>query len=208
MEWSSFDLSNFLAVGPILFSLAGAVAVPEVVSYFRESKIPISSLKQSLILGAVLPALVYFLFVIGIIDLSVNVSEDAVSGLIGNIPLFVLVAIGILGFLSLISSYIIIGLNASRIFNYDLSLPNWLSKILVMFVPIILYLSGFQNFIESVSFIGKIFLPLEAIFIIFMWLKADKKAEMPPILVGKRAFLFAPLILAVFFVVLIYGILM
>lgn len=206
LKWLPPDLSNFLVVGPILFSLAGAVAVPEIVSYFRESKIPLGYLKKSLIFGTAVPTFVYFLFIIGVISLSVYVSEDAVSGLISNVPLPVLAAIGILGFLSLISSYIVIGLNVRRIFNYDLFLPNWLSKLLVIFIPISLYFAGFRNFIESVSFVGKFFLPLEVIFILLIWIRANRKAEMPPLLVGRRAFLFVPVILAVFFVVLIYAI--
>lgn len=201
-----FDLSNLIVVGPILFALGGRVAVPEIINYFRETKTPLSFLKKSLIVGILGPAVVYFLFVIGILGLSGVVAEDAVSGLIGQVASPVLIAIGVLGLLSLISSYIVIGLNASRIFNYDLAFPNWLSRSLVIFVPPILYFVGFQNFIVLISFLGGVFLPLESIFVLFMWLKANKKSETPPILIGKQVKMIVPVLLLIFFIVLIYAI--
>lgn len=205
-EWT-FLPSNFLAVGPLIFALSASVAVPEMVSYFRESKIPLTYLRRSLILGTFLPAVVYFLFAVGIIGLSPSVSGDAVSGLINKVPAFILGALGILGFLSLVSSYIVIGLNTRRIFQYDLSAPSWLSKILVIFTPIIFYILGFRNFIEAVSFVGRIFLPLESILIIFIWLSARQKLKTPSFLTGRWSLLAAPVVLAAFFIVLIYAIL-
>lgn len=161
-------------VGPILFALSGALVVPEVVSYFRESKMSLARLKLSLALGGILPAVAYLIFIIGILGLSGAVSEDAVSGLIGRTPDLILGLLGTLGLLSLISSYIAIGLNARRILEYDLSLSkNW-SKLIIVFLPIILYFLGLQNFIYAVTLVGLIFLPLEIVFIILMWLKARR----------------------------------
>lgn len=209
VNWGNFDLSqvrDFALVGPVLFSLSGSLAVPEVISYFRESKTPLVYLKKSLVLGSFLPALVYAGFVIGILGLSAIPSEDAVSGLIDKVPAAVLVLMGILGFLSLISSYIVIGLNSRRIFEYDLGLPGLVSRGLVIIIPLILYFSGFQSFIGLVDFIGSVFLPLESIFIIFMWLQANKKSEMPAMLVGKPAIASIPVLLLIFVTALIYAI--
>jgi len=206
IEWGNIDVSKFLAVGPILFALSGTLAVPELISYFRESNIPISFVKKSLTVGAIIPAVAYGAFVVGILGLSKFVSEDAVSGLVGGVPAYFLVLIGILGFLSLISSYIIIGVNAKKILQYDLYLPKWLSAMLVIFVPIALYFLGFRDFIKSVSFVGSVFLPLESIFIIFMWINANKKSANPSIFVGRFLKMAIPVLLLVFFISLIYAI--
>lgn len=168
----NLNLGQLAAVGPILFALSGALVVPEVASYFRESKTGFSSLKTALALGGILPAIAYLIFVIGILGLSEAVSEDAVSGLIGSVPTAILILLGILGFFSLISSYIAVGLNARRILEYDLSLSRNLSKLIIVFTPLILYFLGLQNFIQAVTLVGLIFLPLEIVFIILMWLKA------------------------------------
>ena len=204
--WDDINLSKFLVVGPILFALSGAIAVPEVVSYFRETNTPISFLKNSLSLGAILPAIIYAGFIAGVLGLSESVTEDAVSGLAARLPIWLLALVGVLGFLSLISSYIVIGLNARRILEYDLSLPGFVSRLLVIFIPVGLYLVGFQSFIGLVSFVGLIFLPLESIFIIFMWLKANKKLATPPILVGRIVKNSVLLLLLVFIMTFIYAI--
>jgi len=198
------DISKFLVAGPILFALSGSLAVPEVVSYFRESKIPLSYLKQSLVLGGFLPIIAYIMLVLGIWGSSPVVSEDAVSGLIGQVPMSVLSLMGILGFLSLISSYIVVGLNTRRILEYDLNFSKWLSRILVIVMPLALYFAGLKSFIDLVSFIGLIFMPIESIFIIFMWLGANKKSEMPSMLVGRAVRSGIPILLLLFISVIIY----
>lgn len=206
INWQ-FDLSNLILVGPILFALAGRVALPEMMSYFKESKIPLGFFRKAVIWGMVVPALVYLLFVVGILGLSFPVAEDAVSGLVGQVSMPVLAAIGILGLLSLISSYIIIGFDTARILKYDLFVPDWLSKGLVVFVPPALYFLGFKSFIGMVTFLGGVFIPLGSIFVLLMWLKAKKKLAVPPVLVGKFIPKSIPILFLIFFIVLIYVIL-
>src|SRR3989344_6445924 len=66
----SMGSNMFYAIGPILFALSGTLAVPEVVSYFKESEVSLKFLKKSLALGSFLSALAYAGFVVGIIALS------------------------------------------------------------------------------------------------------------------------------------------
>lgn len=200
------DLSKFLAVGPILFSLSGILGVTEIVSYFREAKIPVSFLRNSLILGGAIPMIAYGAFVIGIIGLSSTVSQDSVSGLAGSLHPFLLGTIGVLGLLALISSYVVVGENIRRIIRYDLSFPDMIGGIAAVFAPVIIFFMGFQNFIGAVSFVGMVFLPLESILIILMWLKMNKSTELPPILIKKWMQVFIPVILMVFLTALIYAI--
>jgi len=206
IDFNRLDLSKFLAVGPILFALSGTLAIPELINYFRNAQVPVSLVKKSAALGALIPFVVYGLFVMGVLGLSGTVSGDAVSGLIGAVPGFLLGLVGLLGILSLLSSYIVVGLNARHVLEYDIKLPKIISILAVLLLPLTLYFSGFQNFVGTISFVGAVFLPLEIIFIVFMWLRAEKKSEMPPILVGKYIRFFIPPILVVFFMVLIYGI--
>ncbi len=203
ISWGIVDISKFLAVGPILFALAGILTLPEFISYFREANIPLSFIRKSLFIGATAPAIAYGAFVLGVLGLSGSVSEDAVSGLIGNAPSYYLALLGILGYLSLTSSYIMVGMNVRKMFNYDLHFPKLLSMVLVIFSPISLYLFGFKNFIGSVSFVGSVFLPLEIIFIIFMWMNANKKLVNPPIFVGRLLKMLIPVLLVIFFAVLL-----
>ena len=171
----AFNLQNiFLPYGAVLFALVGRVAIPAVVSYFQKIKQPLVEIKKPIILGTLLPSLIYLLFVLGILGLSRVVSEDAVSGLTGQVPQGVLTLVGIFGLISLWSSYIVIGLDIKNALKYDLKFPKILAGLTVIILPALLYFWGFQNFLTLVSLIGGIFIALEGVFIALMWLKARK----------------------------------
>jgi len=83
----SFSLKNiFLPYGVILFSLMGRVAIPTIINYFQkiEPGSRTSFVKKSIILGTLIPAFVYLLFIFGVLGLSGAVSEDAVEVRTGN----------------------------------------------------------------------------------------------------------------------------
>lgn len=186
-DWGKF----LLPLAPILFSLAGRQAIPDLVKLNGDYKKPI-------FFGVVIPAIVYLIFVLSIWALSPVVTQDAVSGLVGNVStLVVLAVVGFFGILSLISSYGTVGMDVYESLEFDLKFPLWLRASLIIFGPLVLYFAGLQSFITLVSFVGGIFLALEGIFIVWMWRKATKKPLS----------LLATLTLAVFVVALIYEIL-
>ncbi len=170
-----FSLKNILLpYGAILFSLSGRVAIPAVISYFQKTKQSPVKAKKPIILGTLLPPLVYAMFIFGVLALSGGVSEDAVSGIIGRIPPDILALIGVFGLVSLWSSYIIIGLNVRDALKMDLKLSASLTGLLVVVLPPLLYFWGFQGFLSLVGVVGGIFIALEGIFIAWMWLKASR----------------------------------
>lgn len=171
----AFNFQNiFLPYGAVLFSLAGRVAIPAVVSYFQKIKQPLVEIKKPIILGTLLPFPIYLLFVFGIWGLSEVVSQDAISGLVGQIPKEILALIGVFGLISLWSSYIVIGLDVKNSLKFDLKFSKILAGLTVIILPLLLYFFGFQSFLTLVSLIGGIFIALEGIFIALMWLKARK----------------------------------
>ncbi len=196
--------SSLLPLAPVLFALSGRVAIPSLVDYFNARKLP--TLKRAIVWGTVVPALVYTLFVLGILMISPVPSEDAVSGLIGILPQWALAVIGVLGLFSLYSSYIVVGLDVKNILSYDIKLPSILSVLIVIGMPIALYFSGFHNFIALVSFTGGIFLSFEGMFIIAIWLRANKILEAPPILFKKKFFVPAMFLFSVFATAMVYEI--
>lgn len=185
-NWSSF----LFPLGPILFSLAGRQAIPDVVRLD-------GNYKKTIFWGVFISALVYLLFILSVLALSPAVTEDAVSGLNGNVPGFLFLGmIGFFGVLSLLSSYGTIGRDVYETLEFDLRLPFWLRFSLVVFGPIALYFAGLQDFIELVGIVGGVFLSLEGILIVWMWLKATgRKLSLPVILLG-----------SIFLVALIYEI--
>ncbi len=201
-----FNLNSLGVIGPVLFALSGVMTIPEVVAYFRESSSPLKFLKRSLLLGGFLPALGYGAFVLGIVGLSKTVSADSVSGLIGQIPEWFTIFLGILGFLSLTSSYVLVGLNTRHILEYDFSFSPGLARFLVIFIPPLLYLSGIRGFTEAVSFTGSVFIPLEIILLIFIWLKANKLRPTNDFFASSFTKSTLPFLFVIFLIALVYAI--
>lgn len=200
----SFGHNPFAAIGPILFALSGTLAVPEIISYFKESGVPLNFLKKGLVLGSFLSALAYTAFVVGILGLSKVVSDDAVSGLVGSAPAWLLMVLGILGFLSLISSYIVVGLNVRKILEYDFNFSEKVAMFSVVFIPPLLYFLGIQDFIKAVSFMGSVFIPFEILLLTLIWIKMDKLRPKNDLFSRKFIKFFLPVIFAIFSIVLVY----
>ena len=197
---SSLTLFNpafvFLPYGVVLFALSGRVAIPSVVNYFRDKKDNLTKSKLPIVLGTLTPAAIYLVFVLAILSLSSLVSPDSVSGLMGNLPPIMLWLLGILGFLSLWSTYIVISQEIERSLEYDFNFHKVLSRFVVIFVPIVLYFSGFNNFLALVSIAGGVFISFESILIVWMWLKAFR---------GQRSLIFKKLNPALpYFLILIF----
>lgn len=165
-----------LPFGPLLFALSGRVAIPSTVAYFKLPGVGhrTSHIPPVIIAGTVVPAALYALFVVGVIGLSPLVAPDALSGLSGLHPA-ILTAVGILGLLALWSSYFVVGIDVRAILHFDLKWRPLATAALVLAAPLTLYLLGFQSFIGLVSLVGGIFLGLEGLLIIALWLAARKK---------------------------------
>ncbi len=198
-----------LPLGPILFALGGRVAIPALVKYFKIPGIGHQRhlLKRAIIAGTVIPAIVYGLFVLGILGLSKQVSQDSVSGLIGQVSPVFLAVLGILGILALWSSYIGVGSDINTTLLYDLKFPRSARLLLVIVGPLLLYFLSSQNFINLVGLAGGIFLPLEGIFMVVMWLIANKRLTKKSELLNNGKILGAIIATIVFVIALSYQLL-
>lgn len=193
---------NFLLPLPaILFALSGRVAIPSVVKYFKGSNG--ASIKKTILWGTLLPAGVYALFVVAILGLSPAVTPDSVTGLAGNVAPFILILVGVLGLLSLWSSYILVGLDVKNTLRYDLKLSHFTAAFSVIAAPIILYLVGFTNFLLLVSFVGGVLLAVEGILVIAIWLRLEQISVYPSRLFKKYHPILTVLLVAVFLAALV-----
>lgn len=172
----------FLPFGPMLFSLAGRPAISKVMEKYRQVKAGGKNLSLNKVIfwGTVIPAVVYFLFAVSILRLNPEPSAEALNSL-GFLPPAILILLGLLGLLTLWTSYFIIGANIKDILRIDLKKPAWFGAFAVLATPLILYFLGFKNFLPAVSLTGGIFLSLEGIFVITMWRKAFPQNPWRPV---------------------------
>jgi len=179
----SLDVINldksFLLYGIIFFSLTGLSAVPEVREYFkkREGRL----FKRSIIVGTMIPAVFYLVFMVGVIGISgAYTSDEAINGLGRILGNKVLLLGSILGFLATITSFWAVGLTLKKIFWYDYGVNKHVAWGIACFIPLAFYIIGVTNFIPVIEVVGGILGGIEGSILVAIYLKAKKQGDRVP----------------------------
>src|SRR3989338_8321765 len=187
----------FLPFGPLLFSFAGRSALGSVVEVWREAKSKLRrfSIKSAITAGVFIPAAVYILFIFSVLKIAPAASEDAISALL-FLPLYAKTIIGIVGFLTIWTSYVMLESNVKNILVYDARVPKILAFGIPLVFPLVLFAAGFNNFLETISIAGGVFVAIESIVVVWMWRSAFKNSPRRPLtiplfLIFGIAFLYA-----------------
>lgn len=178
-NFSFFDWRYlFLAYGVIFYSFLGSSALPEMRQILRGQE---RRFKPAIFWGIFIPAVLYLIFSLAIVGVSgPQTSEEAIDGLIPFLGGEVVKLGAVFGFLAVFSSFIVLGLNLKKVFQFDLKLNHWLSWFLVAVVPLALFLIGIQNFISVIIVVGVVMGGLEGILLVLIYKKADKTGDRRP----------------------------
>ena len=184
----------FLPYGAVLFSLWGAALIPEVEEMLKENK---KLLRKIIPIAILIPILVYLFFIFLILGITrPQTTESALIGL-RNVLGDGIVSLALLfGLLTTFTSFIALGLTLKKVFWYDLKIGRNLAWAITCFIPLFLFLIGFQSFINVISVVGGVMIGIEAILILLMYRK---------VFPGKNKFLIFPLAL-IFLVGIVYEI--
>jgi len=168
----------FLPYGAVLFSLVGSSIIPEVKELLIHKN---KNLKKVIILATLIAAFIslFFTFLI----LSITGSEttpEAITGLKDYLTKGIVVLVLIFGILANFTSFLTVGLTFKKMLWYDFKINKNLSWTIACFLPLILYLFGFNDFIKIISLSGGFFLAISAILIIFIYFKAKIKGDLEP----------------------------
>ena len=159
----------FLPYGAILFSLWGTGLIPEVEEMLGSNK---GLLKKVVTITTLSVAAVYLLFIFLILSITGSqTTESALVGLGGFLPkgiFFLAISIGVI---TTFTAFISQGIFLKEVFMYDLKIKPFAAWVFTCFVPLILFLLGFDSFILLISFIGAVFLGINGIFILQMYKK-------------------------------------
>jgi len=172
----------FLPYGAILFSLAGRTAVPALLGYFRNNGKPVKAAKAAIILGSMVPAALYLLFILSILAISPSVSEDSITGVREALPSWVVSLLTVLGLIAIWSTYIVIGRDVKKSLFYDFKFPDFFAGAAVVAVPLGLYLLGLRELVPLISVAGGVFIGLEGIFVLLMWRQASQVPASAPLI--------------------------
>jgi len=162
----------FIPYGVALFSLSGIGAVPEIKELLGRRK---NLLPYAVVVGLLVIITIYVSFSFAVIGVTgTATTQAAFEGLIPVLgPTFRIVA-SLLGALTVISIFTVLGVIMIDTFENDFGVPHFPAWILVSGVPIVLFLLGLREFIETVSFVGTVFSGFLGIIIVLMFERMRK----------------------------------
>lgn len=179
----SFNLTNllsssksrdlFLPYGPILFSLWGTALIPEIEEMLGKRK---KLLKKIIPIAIFIPIIAYLSFIFLVTGITGQAtSEESIVGLRNYLGNGIINFALIFGLLTTFTSFIILGLTVQKVFRYDLKINKKLAWAITCFVPLLLFLVGFKDFIPVIAFVGGVFIGIDGILIVMMYQKVKKR---------------------------------
>ncbi len=181
--WNSIEIENitnfitfqgnfsdlFLPYGVVLFSFWGAALIPEMEELLAGQK---EKLKKAIFWGVMIPLFLYIFFIITVLGITgESTTNDSIAGLQEKLTNGVVSAALVFGILVTFTSFVALGLTLKKILWYDLKIPEKLSFLITMLVPLFLFTVGIRSYIDVIGTIGAVFLAIDAILITVMYQK-------------------------------------
>jgi amino acid permease len=167
-----------LPYGVILFALTGMSAVPEMEELLRSEP---QSLKKAILIGSLIPLIVYLVFVAVIVGVSGRqTSPDAIFGLLGYLPAWVVRLGAGLGILTMSTSFLSLGFVLREAWFRDFKFNKNLAFPLAVFPSLVLFLLGARNFIGVLEIAGSIACGLSGLLVVWLYYEAKKHGQRAP----------------------------
>jgi len=209
----NLDISNlktidlkyfFLPYGVILWALGGSSAIPEIKEILKRDG---KRYKKIIILGTVLPAILYFLFMFIVVGVTgADTSPEAIKGLTSFLGKGMIILGAIFGALAAMTSFFVIGLVIKKVFWYDYGVNKHLSWFLTCSIPLLGFLLGLRAFIPIIGFLGVVLGAVNGTAIVLIYKKAKKSGDREPEYSLKIPSIITYALIGVFILGLIYQI--
>lgn len=171
------DLTKMiLPYGVLLFAMAGLGVIPEMHDIFGEKYE--NRLRSATITAMVIIMLVYVVFAFAVVGVTgAGTTDEAIRGLGEALGPTVSMLGSLLGIITLVSIYMIVGIGVKDTLKWDFKMNQWASWLITISVPIGLFLVGVREFITVISFSGAVFGALTAVVVILVYEKMRPKIE-------------------------------
>lgn len=181
---TNFNINNlFIPYGVVLFAFAAIPAIPAMNEELKNNK---KDLKKAIILGSLIPLIIYILFALIVVGVTgINTTDGAMLGLAAVLGKKILILGSIFGILTMATSFVAVSFALGEMYHFDYRLKNKTSSIFACFIPITIALiiinSNIKNaFFRILDITGTFGGSLEGILIIFIWWKAKKLGNRKP----------------------------
>jgi tyrosine-specific transport protein len=209
----NLDISNlktidlkyfFLPYGVIFWALGGISAIPEIKEILKTDG---KKYKKIIILGTIIPAILYFLFMLIVVGVTgADTSPEAIKGLTGFLGKGIIILGAIFGALAAMTSFFVIGLVIKKVFWYDYGVNKHLSWFLTCSIPLLGFLLGLRAFIPIIGFLGVVLGAVNGTALILIYKKAKKLGNREPEYSLKIPSIITYALIGVFILGLIYQI--
>lgn len=175
---TGFSFENvLLPYGVLLFAMLGTPVIPEAHAMMQKCR---KWTKRAIIIGTMIPAVVYALFTIGIVGISgEKTTEVATVGAAemvnGGSIVFHLFAV-----LAMASSFVALAFALKDTFRLDLKRTNVEAWMLTLSVPLVLLWLGVSSFTATLELAGAFAGGIAGICIVLMHRRARGKSERKP----------------------------
>jgi tyrosine-specific transport protein len=168
----------FLPFGVVLFAMNSLPGIPLVreVLVGNEGKF-----KKAILVGTAIPAVLYLVFAFFIVGVSGDsTTPDAISGLLSSLGPKVVFIGSLFGFLTSSTIFLNLGTALNESMREDFHFKKGWAWLLAIIPPYVLFAAGVRNFIDIIGLVGGVAVSLEAILLIFIYVKAKKSGERVP----------------------------
>jgi len=203
---ATFDLSKiFLPYGVVLFAFLGAAAIPEMEAELIKEK---KKLKKAIIIGSLIPLVVYLLFAFFVVGVTGKATTEVATIGLGQIVGPEMIIFGnVFAMFTMATSFLTLGLALKWMYAYDYNMNKSLSWFITCTIPLVAFLLGVKNFIQTIGIVGGLAGGIEGILIILMINKAKKKSGSRPEYSITTHWLLSSALIALFVFGILYSIL-
>lgn len=175
---SGFDLSSFFVPwGVVIFAYLCTSIIPEVRFGIKK----LSYIKNIVIVGSVVPILVYVLFAVGVVGVTgINTTEVATVGVGLVLGKFAGVLFNLFAVLAMATAFVALSFALADMFMLDWRLSKSSAWGVVITVPVLLVLLGVHSFISVLDFSGEVSGGLVGLLVGLMVWKARKLGDRKP----------------------------
>lgn len=207
---SEFSISSFfIPYGVVFFAFLATPAIPEMNEELQKNK---KELKKAIIIGSLIPLIIYLLFAIIVVGVTgTSTTDDAVLGIakvLGNKLLFLGAVFGIL---TMGTSFIAVAFSLVQMYHFDYGIKKKSSSILSCSIPLIISFliisSGIKNsFFRILDITGAFGGSLEGILIVMIWWKAKESGKRKPEYIMNKSYIISFLLILMFILGLLFEI--
>jgi tyrosine-specific transport protein len=176
-NWAFFDSAQiFLPFGVVLFALHSAPAIVEAHAVMPGSQ---KHYRRAVIIGTMIPVVLYVLFVTAVVGVSgLATTPVATIGMGQTFGGWVLVAGNLFAILAMGTAFMGTGVALKQTLIWDHKMSHYLANLAVVFIPLALFILGFNNFVAILDIVGGFFVGIEAVLLVMACYRARRNGDL------------------------------